>query len=92
MLFVKLKNVDGVEFDLNLHAITSSGLAAKRDTLGFDPKFEDCSFVSAGNQNYQLDKESTEKLQRGINMHRAWCDIAPISPTDSYGTVEKSTP
>lgn len=90
MLFVKLKNVDGFEFDLNLHQITSFGLAAKRDTFNFDSKFEDCSFVSAGNQNYQLDRESTEKLQKIIDMHRAWCDIE--SPTSSHDTVEKSTP
>jgi hypothetical protein len=62
MLFLKLKNLTGVEFFLNLKDVASFGLA----TEVHGATLEGCSFVRAGGQDYQLDKESTKKVKKAI--------------------------
>jgi len=60
MLFLKLKNVDGLEFELNVHEITSFALVPKDQVNDVDGRR---GFVNAGGTTYHLDHVSAKKIE-----------------------------
>jgi hypothetical protein len=60
MLFLKLKNVDGLEFELNVYEIISFALAPKDEVNDIDGRR---GFVNAGGTTYHLDHVSAKKIQ-----------------------------
>jgi hypothetical protein len=84
MKLLKLKNVTGVVFHLNIKQITSFAMATKAD--GDDKK--GCSWVAAGSQQYNLDVPSTEKLKALLELEEE--DAEPTPPV--LATVKPITP